>query len=891
MLRKIILLSILALLSCQKFYSQAIFEGHIRDSLDKTVPFVNVIVKTNNDENIITYTSSDANGFYRLKIHKPGTFKINFNSLSYRSLTKSFKVEKADIERSRVFLFDISVENSVESLDEVVVEAEEPISVKNDTISIKVQSFLSGTEDVAEDVLKKIPGIDVDTDGNIRVQGKSVKKVLIEGDDLFENGYKLLTKNLDAATIDQVQILQHFSENPILKDIEDSNDVALNISLKDEVKNTLFGKASLGGGIKSVYEARANLINIKKKTKVYFFGNLNNIGADPTGDIYQLIYPNFLSGKEFIGDGESARDYYNPIISEPPLKKERYNFNNAKLASLSAIFNPSDKLKIKTLLFYTEDKNNLYRREIENFNVDSLKFRNLEESQYLRDSKVTFSKVHLSYQPDNRKLLDLVTKFNLGEFNTFNRFSFNNDLSNLNTQEKALLFDNRLTYTYKFDSVSAFQATARFIKDDKPVNFKFDDFLYGNIFPEIPEDLNTFQDLENKFSFAGVEFNYLKNLKNGNSLKIDLGYLNQSSDLKNQLFFSGESDEVFNPPDTFKNNSFNRFERIYANFSIKQRIDDFSIRPGLRLFNTYNHFENFSFSDSDSFFNIIPSIEIAFEIDDKNKILSTYRYSLRDTELKDIYQNYILTDYRGFKRGIGNFEQFRGHNILFSYVHGNWSDSFLINTSFLYSSDTNYLGTSNQINPNNAVISSIIFNNKEFSSLNLNMDQYLKSLSLNLKIKGSISYSNYENIINSQSREISNYTYKFGPEMRSVFIKGFNFHTGIEWTISEFKTSQINTNVSSLSFVDLTYKPSSRLLFEFSNELYLFDSFDATNNFVFSDLMIKYEYSKKLSLKLDIKNLFDTDSFETLSLSDTGTYSSRYRILPRYALFTVDFRF
>lgn len=891
MIRKILLLSVIALLICQKFYSQAIYEGHIRDSLNKAVPFVNVIVKKYNDEDIITYTSSNANGFYQLKIQQPGTFEINFNSLSYKSLTKTVKVEKADIESSRVFLIDISIENSVESLDEVVVEAEERISVKEDTINIKVQSFLSGTEDVAEDVLKKLPGIDVDTDGNIRVQGKSVKKVLIEGDDLFENGYKLLTKNLDAGTIDQVQILQRFSNNPILKDIEDSDDVALNISLKDEVKNTLFGKASLGGGIKSVYEAKANLINIQKSTKLYFFGNLNNVGADPTGDIYQLIYPNFLSGKEFIGDGERANDYYNPIISEPPLKKERYNFNNAKLASLSAIFNPSEILKIKTLLFFTEDKNHLYQREIEDFEVDSLEFRNVEESQYLRDSKLGFGKIHLSYKPDNEKLLELVTKINLGEFKNINRFSFNNDLSNVNTKENALLFDNRLTYTYKFDSLSAFQATARFIKDNKPVDFKFDDFLYANIFPEIPLDLNTFQDLENSLSFAGVEFTYFKNLKNNDPLKIDLGYINRSSELKNQLYFRRGTEAVFNPHHTFENKSLNRFERIYANFSIKHRINNFSIRPGLRLYNTYNHYKNFSFSEIDRFFNIIPSLEIALKINDKNKFLSTYRYSLRDTKLKDIYQNYILTDYRGFKRGLGYFKQFRGHNFLFSYVHGNWSDSFLVNTSFLYSSDTNYLGTSSLINPNNSLISSLIFDNKEFSSLNLNMDQYLKSLSLNLKFKGSISYSSYENIINSQSREISSYTYKFGPEIRSVFIKGFNFHTGIDWTISKFKTSQINSNVSSLSFVDLTYKSSNRLLFELSNELYSFENFESTNNFVFSDLMVKYEYSQKLNFKLDVKNLFNTASFETLSLSDTGSYSSRYRILPRFALLTINLRF
>jgi len=501
MIRKILILSVLLFAAGQNFFAQVTYQGHIRDSLKKPIPFVNVIVRNVSSNDMVTYTASDSEGTFRVLIKKPGSFSINFNSLSYATLSKTLKLTKEDLDQSKTFENDITLKNSFEKLNEVVIKAEKAITVKNDTVDIRVQSFLSGTEDVAEDVLKKLPGIEVDNEGNIRVQGKSVKKVLIEGDDLFENGYKLLTKNLDAGTIEKVQVLQHFSINPILKGIEDSDDVALNINLKDEVKNTLFGKASLGAGVESIYKTKANIINIRKKTKVYFFGNLNNTGEDPTGDIYQLIYPNFLSGENFIGDGENTQSYFSKSINEPPLENDRYNFNNAKLASFNAVFNPSDRLKIKTLLFFTGDQKKIWQEEIENFKVDSLQFSNVERSDFIEKSKVGSSKIHLTYKPKSTKLLEFVSKFNIGAFENNNSFTFNDTQNNIVVDETTYFLDNRLTYTYKIDSLSAFQATARYISDRKPADFNFNNYLYANEFPEISDADNTLQDLENSVNF------------------------------------------------------------------------------------------------------------------------------------------------------------------------------------------------------------------------------------------------------------------------------------------------------------------------------------------------------------------------------------------------------
>ncbi|TFG76214.1 MAG: hypothetical protein E4H26_04870 [Flavobacteriales bacterium] len=86
-------------------------------------------------------------------------------------------------------------------MSEVVINADMPILVRKDTITLNIASFTNGNEEDVEDVLKKLPGIEVASVGTIQFQGKNVEKIMVEGDDLFEKGYKLLTKNLNAGVM------------------------------------------------------------------------------------------------------------------------------------------------------------------------------------------------------------------------------------------------------------------------------------------------------------------------------------------------------------------------------------------------------------------------------------------------------------------------------------------------------------------------------------------------------------------------------------------------------------------------------------------------------------------------------------------------------------------
>ena len=191
------------------------------------------------------------------------------------------------------------LEEKTEYLKEVVIEANQKIRINRDTTTIKVASFGNKTEQTVEDILKKLPGIEVQKDGSIKAHGKTIDKLLIEGDDLFDKNYKLLTKNLDAKSLDAVQIIDDFEDNPILKGMNNSDKVALNLKLKKDKQNIWFGNIMAGAGIVSEnrWKEGINLGLLKKKIKLFYLADYNNSGEKATDQVSKSINENNLFGE------------------------------------------------------------------------------------------------------------------------------------------------------------------------------------------------------------------------------------------------------------------------------------------------------------------------------------------------------------------------------------------------------------------------------------------------------------------------------------------------------------------------------------------------------------------------------------------------------------------
>ena len=253
----------LLLFSTIQNFAQTNIKGKIIDSLTNTAVQSASIRLYDGRNQLKEYSYSDDLGSFSILSYVKGNFTLKISAMGYIEKELSINASLQDVE------ITVDLVSKPFDLDEVIILADRPIRVKKDTIIFDAKAFAQGNEEVVEDLLKKIPGLNIDSEGTIKIGNKEVEKVMIDGDDFFERGYKILTKNMPASPIDEIEVYQNYSNNRLLKGVEESDKVALNLTLKEDAKRLWFGNLELGYGLFSEnrYEVRSNLMNFGKKNK------------------------------------------------------------------------------------------------------------------------------------------------------------------------------------------------------------------------------------------------------------------------------------------------------------------------------------------------------------------------------------------------------------------------------------------------------------------------------------------------------------------------------------------------------------------------------------------------------------------------------------------------
>jgi hypothetical protein len=287
-MRHLILISLIFLIAAYSVSAQkrqaGVIRGTITDSTSGTVlESATISVFEIKDSSLLEYTLSDKSGNFQLKnVPLLINFKVIVSYNGYRTIAKIFKLDSV---RKELKLDTFKLGKSYTELDEVIVTAEKPpVIFKKDTIEFNAGSFNTKTNAVVEDLLKQLPGVDVDKDGNITINGKAVSKITVDGKEFFGNDPLLATKNLPKDIVDKIQVTDNKSKEAIFnKTTDGTEDKAINITLKKDKKSGWFGRATAGYGSKERYDAAANVNYFKGKNHLSFIGNANNTNRMNSG--------------------------------------------------------------------------------------------------------------------------------------------------------------------------------------------------------------------------------------------------------------------------------------------------------------------------------------------------------------------------------------------------------------------------------------------------------------------------------------------------------------------------------------------------------------------------------------------------------------------------------
>ena len=255
--------------------SKVTIQGMVEDTLGAELPFATVMLLNPKDSALINFTQTNDKGAFSFKNVKNNDYLLKISYVGYLPYQLDLPPSVSEVND----LKGVKIKPITKELLEVVIKtAKAPLSIHGDTIEYNASSFKVPPGSTVEDLLRRLPGIDIDADGNIKAQGKDVKKLYVDGKTFFGDDPKAATKNLDAKIISKVQVFTEKSEQAKLTGIDDGKkDKAMNLELKEEYKKGAFGKLSLAGGTEERWAARGNYNRFNTKEQFSVLGFANNI--------------------------------------------------------------------------------------------------------------------------------------------------------------------------------------------------------------------------------------------------------------------------------------------------------------------------------------------------------------------------------------------------------------------------------------------------------------------------------------------------------------------------------------------------------------------------------------------------------------------------------------
>ena len=250
-------------------------KGKLADTVFKeTLAEATVTVLDAKDSSVIGFALANARGEFEVKDLPAGMYRLLITFQGYDPFSKNFMISP---EFQNVNLNTIYLEKKGTTLQSVTVEAA-PITVKKDTVEFRASAFKTKPNSTAEDLLKKVPGMQVDKDGNVKAQGEDIQKVYVDGKEFFGTDPKLATKNITADMIESIQVFDDMSDQAKFTRIDDgSRAKTINIKLKKDKRKGYFGRFAIGGGTDDRYESTLSFNKFNGDQRISIVGGSNNI--------------------------------------------------------------------------------------------------------------------------------------------------------------------------------------------------------------------------------------------------------------------------------------------------------------------------------------------------------------------------------------------------------------------------------------------------------------------------------------------------------------------------------------------------------------------------------------------------------------------------------------
>jgi hypothetical protein len=864
-------------------------KGTVKDTAGSAVPYASVNLKNSLSNSIIAFAMTNNKGAYLLSVPAgitPSNLIVEVQSIGFKNQAKTL--------RGFDIPLDFVMMQSVSELQAVTIKSGRPVlRTSGDTLSYRVSDFTSPQDRVIGDVIKKLPGISVASDGTISYNGKTISNLYIGGDNLLDDKYNIATNTIPHGVVEQVQVIENHQPIKMLQNKVMSDDVALNLTIKKEAKLQLVGQESVGVGLPANYDVDLNAMMFTDKYKAINYLQGNNTGKDVQND---LVSHNLSAYLQMINNDKPAAVLSLGTATTPDLPENRYLFDQSGIINLNNLVNLKKGEQLRVNFSYLHDtQKQEYTQATQTFLPgDTVQYSETENNRFRPD--MLHGQFTLNINRDKYFLNDALIA-------DFTRQAGYSRLGTDSSEVIQSLLDNKLDFSNEFRVIEPLQSSniielysyINHISEPEKLaiapNFNPGAFNNDNPYAQLAQTVNIPTWFTNNYYSFKIPSDYY-------TQSYRAGFVVQSQKLGSDLDVI-QSNNIPNPE---SDSSANRLswlrEKAFAEaaYDLPGKILKANLTLPLSLQQISYGDSLYSLKKTLTRLYFDPQFRVKYQVGVENYISLLYNLSHIAGNIQDVYHGYILKNYRTLYSNNADLTQQKQQTASMGFTYHRAL------TLFFFSVNVSY----QHIDANN--ISSSIISNSFQQRTVLPYDNktdawttngYISKywFALRTTFSGGISWQN------NRSNQIQNDLLLLYNTVSSNFSLGTETKASDQLTFS-YKANLEQTQSHSLSGAApayriaeliqqaaINYSPTEDWLIKVSGEHYsTYQSQTNPMKYFFADASIKYRFKKfKTEAELSAINLFNVQNYSALTLAANTFTASSYTLPGRIVMLKLFF--
>jgi hypothetical protein len=833
-------------------FSQIPVSGILKNKANIEIPSATIQLMV--DNKLIAYSTSDEAGFFEIAVSKNILAKYTLKITHVQYHTKIIEIANIN-----VILLIVLDEKEVE-LKEIVIQSKLAVAkIKGDTLRYNLKALTTGNEEKLVDVLRKLPGIEVNEDGKIMSQGKVINDLLVNGKKMFGDNHKIATENINAEMLEGIDVLSNYENFAALKEIEGSNKTALNINIKKEFLGKITGTIDAYTAYLSRYQVNSNLFKFNEKLNVSAVVNFNNTGFQP------------LSLKDYFSLNKSVRQ---------ELRNSDVSINSFKANDIPTFLLSDDNVSTKANEFIAFDfaYQSTSKLSINGFSI----FSRLRTTEISRTNKVFFDNSSTSNVLEN-----IFSKNNL----LYNQTKINIDYkqSTNNLVNYTLLFDPNVINASNTIGNNLNSIQNRIGESIDKINYKFGHQLsyISKIDKNKLLSFNLFQEFNKNQSDIGLDANYNLFNRNGNLTQNsveknnDYGFYSKLTIKNKQHLYKFSFGYIF------ENSNFNTSSTLgdnRINFTSNYFTSDISFQKSEGKFNykaksEFRHyFLKFGDEKGENSF-ILPSFLFKYNFNQTHHLLVNYSKTVDVYSARNLNDNSFFESFRNLfaNSNINYSTPITQHIYALNYFQFDLYNGIVIMLNSSYTVFGNRL-SNNSVNAVDFIQIQQINTENQFAWNNsISYEHRISKIKNKFKVSFNYINSNFVNQISFVNTTQLTELFGIKTSLISIFKNEyFNYECGLNY---RYQTNSLsfqgtkNKIIQLNPFLSFNGKINSQFSYFIDNSFEKFNTDNQSTDFFNLSFKVNYK-AKKFKYWFEATNVLNIENAQVIKFISSNNFTS-----------------